>query len=92
MTHLGMVEPTRMRKLDYALKQLELPQSLNEIQQILSVTIFEKTPLFSTFFENINKKHIYHNLTNDYYSTYDLSLVIKGKLLPEEPCRIQPIL
>ena len=42
-------------------KQLELPQSLNEIQQILSVTIFEKTLLISVFFDNFNKNHIYHN-------------------------------
>jgi hypothetical protein len=36
-------------------KQLELPQTLNEIQQILSVTTFEKTPVFSVFFDDFNK-------------------------------------
>jgi IS4 transposase len=42
-------------------KQLELPQTLNEIQQILSVTTFEKTPVLSVFFDDFNKSATGHN-------------------------------
>jgi hypothetical protein len=42
-------------------KQLELPQTLNEIQQILSVTTFEKTHVFSVFFDDFNKSSTGHN-------------------------------
>ena len=42
-------------------KRLELPQSLNEILQILSVTAFEKTPISSVFLEKTTQNHAHYN-------------------------------
>ena len=42
-------------------KKFELPQSLNEILQILSVTPFEKMPISSVFLGKITKTEQYYN-------------------------------
>ena len=42
-------------------KQWVLSQTLNEILQILSVTTFEKTPVFSVFFDDSTKTTTTHN-------------------------------
>jgi hypothetical protein len=65
-------------------KRFDLPQTLNEILHILSITIFEKMPFLKHFCKKI-QKYIQPLPINNYYcSTYNWTLVTNSKKLRKD--------